>query len=91
MLSALPDDEVLLFLPKQFLFKFPQVSTFLDSLDFVVKIVKTEREGLPLSDLACASFRVRLGNEEIQNGTRDFLYIFTQPLRSSRIWHKVYF
>ena len=26
-----------------------------------------------LSDLVCAPFRVRLGNEEIQDGTHDFL------------------
>ena len=26
-----------------------------------------------LTDLACASFRVRPGNEEIQDGARDFL------------------
>ena len=32
-----------------------------------------ERGAYLLSDLACASFRVRLGNEEIQDGACDFL------------------
>ena len=39
----------------------------------VAKIVKMKRGAYLLSDLTCVSFRVRPGNEEIQDGTCDFL------------------
>ena len=38
-----------------------------------MKIVKTESGACLLRDLVCALFRVRPGNEEIQDSARDFL------------------
>ena len=50
-----------------------RISLFDIESSLVAKIVKMERGSYRLSDLACASFRDRPGNKEIQDGARNFL------------------